>query len=157
MIFNAEHGFSKGVVYNLSFVGDYGLQTLEEICSNLPCIERGFVFLETLMVICWIPIILGFLKDVYVMQCAYFQREERLASFWICSWFLILKMWVISIRLLSQWSDHDMIFLSCSFERSRVASLYQNIRNFRDIDRNRGAWSRCSFELEYSMVYGWIT
>jgi hypothetical protein len=34
------------------------------------------------------------------------------------------------------WSDHDMIFLSCCFERSRVATLYKNIRSFRDIDRD---------------------
>jgi hypothetical protein len=31
---------------------------------------------------------------------------------------------------------HDMIFLSCCFERSRVATLYKSIRSFRDIDRH---------------------
>jgi hypothetical protein len=30
----------------------------------------------------------------------------------------------------------DMIFLSCCFERSRVATLYKSIRSFRDIERN---------------------
>jgi hypothetical protein len=34
------------------------------------------------------------------------------------------------------WSDLDMIFLSCCFKRSRVATLYKNIRIFRDIDRD---------------------
>jgi hypothetical protein len=33
-------------------------------------------------------------------------------------------------------SDHDIIFLSCWFERLRLATLYKNIRSFRDIDRN---------------------
>jgi hypothetical protein len=32
--------------------------------------------------------------------------------------------------------DHDMIFLSGCFERSRVATLYKSIRSFRDIDRH---------------------
>jgi hypothetical protein len=31
------------------------------------------------------------------------------------------------------WSDHDMIFLFCCFERLRVATLYKNIRSFKDI------------------------
>jgi hypothetical protein len=33
-ISDTQHGFSKGVVYNSSLDGDYGLQALEEICSN---------------------------------------------------------------------------------------------------------------------------
>jgi hypothetical protein len=37
------------------------------------------------------------------------------------------------LQIAVPWSDHDMIFLSCCFERSRVATLYKNIRSFRDI------------------------
>jgi hypothetical protein len=31
------------------------------------------------------------------------------------------------------WCDYDMIFLSCCFERLRVATLFKSIRSFRDI------------------------
>jgi hypothetical protein len=34
------------------------------------------------------------------------------------------------------WSDYDMVFLSCCFERLRVATLYKNIQGFRDIERD---------------------
>jgi hypothetical protein len=34
------------------------------------------------------------------------------------------------------WSDHDMNFLSCCFEKAIVVILYKNIRIFRDIDRD---------------------
>jgi hypothetical protein len=34
------------------------------------------------------------------------------------------------------WSDYDMVFLSCCFERLRVATLYKNIQGFRDIYRD---------------------
>jgi hypothetical protein len=51
------------------------------------------------------------------------------------------------------WRDHNMIFLSCCFERSRVATLYKSIKSFRDIE-GRTAWSRCFFGLECCLVYG---
>jgi hypothetical protein len=47
-----------------------------------------------------------------------------------------------------------MIFLSCCFERWRVATLYKNIRSFRDIGRDRLLGAAAS-GLEFSLVYGW--
>jgi hypothetical protein len=39
-----------------------------------------------------------------------------------------------------------MVFLSCYFERSREATLYKNIRSFRDIDRNGLLGAAASFD-----------
>jgi hypothetical protein len=46
---------------------------------------------------------------------------------------------------------HDMIFLSCCFERSRVATLYKDIRSFRDIDRD--GLLRAAASLDWSSVW----
>jgi hypothetical protein len=51
------------------------------------------------------------------------------------------------------WRDHEMIFLSCYFERSRVATLYKRIRSFRDIDRDGLLGAAAS--LDWSAVCSW--
>jgi hypothetical protein len=49
------------------------------------------------------------------------------------------------------WSYHDMIFLSCYFERSRGATMYKSKRSVRDIDRDGLLGAAAS--LDWSAVW----
>jgi hypothetical protein len=67
------------------------------------------------------------------MQCGYFsdERSELLDLFLVSN-----PNDVGDFHHSDPWSDHNLIFLSCCFERSRVATFYKSIRSFRDIDRD---------------------
>jgi hypothetical protein len=72
------------VVYHL-LDGEYGLQALEEICANFLPLYGEVVFLEILMLICWILVILCFLGSWISWRCLcyamwLFFRPRRVAS-----------------------------------------------------------------------------
>jgi hypothetical protein len=71
------------------------------------------------------------------MQCGhFFRREERLASLKICSWSLILMMWVIFIRLLSHGVTMIWFFFPAVLNDRVWQRCTSSIRSFRDIDRD---------------------
>jgi hypothetical protein len=91
---------NTSVVYH-SLDGDYGLQALEEICSDLlPLYDlSSWRFL--------LGGASGKLLDLFLVSNPYDVGDFH--------------------QIAVPWSDHDMIFLSCCFERTLVATLYQSI------------------------------
>jgi hypothetical protein len=124
------------VVYH-SLDGDYGLQALE-ICSALPfCLLGDFNVDLVHPVHSLFPRFLNFLEMFMLWNVAIF--PTRRASAKLFDMFLVSNPIDVGdfYQIAFPWSDHDMIFLSCYFERSRVATFYKRIRSGKDIDRDR--------------------
>jgi hypothetical protein len=127
---------NTSVVYH-SLDGDYNLQALEAICSNLLSLYGDVCLLGEFNVDLLdpgdslFPRFLDFLCNVAIFP-------TRGASGNLLDLFLVSNPNVVGDfhQIAVPWSDHAMIFLSCCFERSRVATLYKNIRSScRNIDR----------------------
>jgi hypothetical protein len=95
--------YNTSVAYH-SLMGDYSLQALEEIFSDLLTLYGGVCLLEDFnvdLLDSGHSLFTRFLEMFMLYNVVFFGREERLASFWIYYWSPILIMWVIFIRLLS--------------------------------------------------------
>jgi hypothetical protein len=123
---------NTSVVYH-SLDGDYNLQALEAICSNLLSLYGNVCLLGEFNVDLLDPgdsFFPRFLCNVDIFP-------TREASGKLLDLFLVSNPNVVGDfhQIAVAWSDHAMIFLSCCFERSRVATWYKNIRSCRNIVR----------------------
>jgi hypothetical protein len=125
-----------------SLDGDYGLQALEEIFSDLLPLYGDVCLLGDFNVDLLdpghslFPRFLDFLEMFMLCNVAIFPTRE--ASGKLLNLFLVPNPCDVGDfhQIAVPWSDHDMIFLSCCFEKSRVATLYKSMRSFRVIDRD---------------------
>jgi hypothetical protein len=148
---------NTSVVYH-SLDGEYGLQVLKEICSNLlpsygkVCLLGDFHIDLLASGYSLFPLIsIDFLE--MFMLCNVAILPMRGASGKFLNLFLVSNPNDVGDvhQITVPWSDHDMIFLSCCIGKSSMTTLHKHLRSFRDIDRD-GLFEAAA-SLDWSAVW----
>jgi hypothetical protein len=131
---------NSSTVYLAQGSGDFGLNELEEICSDLLPRYNDVILLG------------DFNIDLLDPEHVLFAQLKSLLETYMLHNVSILPTRPVSNKLLDlflvsspnfvhdfhqtfiPWSDHDMIFLSCLFRRQKAAVISKSVRIFRNLD-----------------------